>query len=443
MIAAASFLACIAAGTLRVSVCTPATPNDLPKDLPQMLRSVDRQTVHPLEAIIAVSHLGDRAEQCESIQKSLRAHVPDAAFEIIVLCSAELLSAGLARNRAAASAAGDIISFIDADDIMFRERIEAIAALFTKFRPRMIVHDFKSTIVEPALGAWQQARLTHGEGLYDLAESIPPENQLHLSLNIMHAHLSVNAAVMQTVKFPIENTRTEDSLYVRQTLLEFGRHNSTALWLHFPLSWYLPTKAKKEQMGDLESSLHFDKGAELNAAGRYSEAMQSYELSMQLDPNMNFRTLSNLGSTIQAQAQQRHQQDITHASGDPAITTQVQQQFSDRLEVAMQHYTRAIELKPEHANAHANLGVALHTLKRLEEAAASYKTAALLEPTHTNAWFNLGAAVLSLGDIAAARASFEKTTLLQPSHQQAQQLLDKIIQHQQKQKQQQAARREL
>ena len=51
---------------------------------------------------------------------------------------------------------------------------------------------------------------------------------------------------------------------------------------------------------------------------------------------------------------------------------------------------KAIAAKPDFAEAHSNLGNALHALRRFDEAIAAYRRAIELKPNYADAWANLG-----------------------------------------------------
>jgi tetratricopeptide (TPR) repeat protein len=70
-------------------------------------------------------------------------------------------------------------------------------------------------------------------------------------------------------------------------------------------------------------------------------------------------------------------------------------------------YRQAIELDPDHADAHVNLGRLLHEAGRAADAAAHYRRALAAHPDHATAWFNLGVALEDLRRPADARAAYE------------------------------------
>src|SRR5205823_5987843 len=56
-------------------------------------------------------------------------------------------------------------------------------------------------------------------------------------------------------------------------------------------------------------------------------------------------------------------------------------------------YRRALELDPDHADAHVNLGRLLVEAGRAEEAETHFRAAVADHPGHATAWFNLGIAL--------------------------------------------------
>jgi tetratricopeptide (TPR) repeat protein len=74
---------------------------------------------------------------------------------------------------------------------------------------------------------------------------------------------------------------------------------------------------------------------------------------------------------------------------------------------AAELFRQAAQAAPESVEAHADLGLALHRLRRFEEAVDAYTLALRLRPLDPDIHFNLGLAFLALGRIEAARAEIE------------------------------------
>ena len=71
----------------------------------------------------------------------------------------------------------------------------------------------------------------------------------------------------------------------------------------------------------------------------------------------------------------------------------------DRLEQALADFDRAIALKPDYADAHANRAACLDNLIRGDEALASYDAALALKPDHADAHLNRALNRLRAGDL--------------------------------------------
>jgi predicted O-linked N-acetylglucosamine transferase (SPINDLY family) len=85
-----------------------------------------------------------------------------------------------------------------------------------------------------------------------------------------------------------------------------------------------------------------------------------------------------------------------------------------RLDEALAHCQRAVELRPGAPGARNNLGTVLRDLGRDDEALAQYDRALAADPRFFTAHFNRGLTLRRLGDIASARASFERAFALKP-----------------------------
>lgn len=91
-------------------------------------------------------------------------------------------------------------------------------------------------------------------------------------------------------------------------------------------------------------------------------------------------------------------------------------------EDAMRYYKRAVELKPDYANAHVNLGN-MYMIKegRLKEAEEEYKIALRIQPEYSVAYFNLGLLCMAVGDKERAEYYFTKAIESDPEYSRARQ----------------------
>jgi Flp pilus assembly protein TadD len=82
---------------------------------------------------------------------------------------------------------------------------------------------------------------------------------------------------------------------------------------------------------------------------------------------------------------------------------------------AIAHFTTSLQLKPQSAVAHYNLGTALTVARRLDEAAAEYRQALRIDPDYANAHNNLGNVLLAQRRFDEAIHEFSEVVRLQPN----------------------------
>ena len=92
------------------------------------------------------------------------------------------------------------------------------------------------------------------------------------------------------------------------------------------------------------------------------------------------------------------------------------QRFKDqgKLDEAVACYHRALQLKPDYAEAHSNLGNALKDQGKLDEAIACYRRALQLKPDFASAYNNLGVVFLEQGKLDDAAACFAQALRFKP-----------------------------
>ena len=127
-------------------------------------------------------------------------------------------------------------------------------------------------------------------------------------------------------------------------------------------------------------------GAILGQTSRISEAVNANQKSVELAPQ-DALAHYNLGITLQELG---------------------------RFDEAEASYTQAIAFKPDYALAHNDLGITLQELGRLAEAEASYTKAIAFKPDYAKAHYNLGVTLKDLGRLAEAEASYTKAIAFKP-----------------------------
>ena len=125
--------------------------------------------------------------------------------------------------------------------------------------------------------------------------------------------------------------------------------------------------------------------------GKLTEAVASYQQALRLKPD-TAETHSNLGVALVEQG---------------------------KLTEAVASYQQALRLKPDYAEAHCNLGMALAEQGKLTEAVASYQQALRLKPHIAEAHNNLGMALVEEGKLTEAVASYQQALRLKPDYAEA------------------------
>ena len=139
--------------------------------------------------------------------------------------------------------------------------------------------------------------------------------------------------------------------------------------------------------------------AVFKAIGRNTEALNANQTAVELSPQ-DAEAHSNLGVTLQELG---------------------------RLNEAEVSLRQAIVLKPNYPEAHNNLGNALKEQGRLDEAEASYRQAIVLKPGYANAHSNLGATLQELGRLDEAEESLKHAITLKPDFALAHYGLTKVL----------------
>ena len=87
-----------------------------------------------------------------------------------------------------------------------------------------------------------------------------------------------------------------------------------------------------------------------------------------------------------------------------------------QVDLAIAHYQKSLEIKPDYAEAHYNLGNALAGRGQVDLAIAHYRKALEIKPDYAEAHYNLGNALAGRGQVDLAIAHYQKALEIKPDH---------------------------
>ena len=90
-----------------------------------------------------------------------------------------------------------------------------------------------------------------------------------------------------------------------------------------------------------------------------------------------------------------------------------------QVDEAMVQFQKALEINPNYAEAHNNLGLVLFQKGQVDEAIAQYQKALEINPDYAAAHYNLGNALLQKGQLDEAIAQFQKALEINPDYAEA------------------------
>ena len=206
--------------------------------LEKTLDSIENQTVLPLEVVIG--HSECTIEECNKLQDEFR-----YSFDVVFSPTTKQCFAAENRNRASTIAKGDYISFMDADDQMFTQRLEIILQIINEYNPISIAHGFSKCkkFFSKRFNNPDPNLLMFGEELYKLAKDTEHKH-LWIHGEIHHGHLTIKTETIKSIKYneSFEYRRGQDSKFIRDLLNYFPVDKTTLIFIDLPLSYYIPAK---------------------------------------------------------------------------------------------------------------------------------------------------------------------------------------------------------
>lgn len=193
------------------------------KYLPDLLDSIEKQTVKPYKVVISSSSMGDAILT-----------IPPCSFPVELVLFVDRKNAAENRNIATSKLLDcDILSYIDADDIMHPQRIEAIVYAFGQ-EADIVLHSFSDNPIFEHYDSFPLITNQLARGRTGCAIYIPDECRP----GIMHSQVSVRRHIVDQVKFREEPEweQKEDALFCGDILMCPGIKSQ---WIPIVLSRYI------------------------------------------------------------------------------------------------------------------------------------------------------------------------------------------------------------
>lgn len=223
----------------KMSVIIPCIPRDI-KHLDRLFKSIHDQNYKPYEIILAISEINEKeAHNLEIIFKN-KYNIP-----LKVISTYKKQYAGANRNRGGKVAKGDILIFMDADDIMYPDKLTITNYIFKKYNPKFFGHGFTTKSFKNQI----PQRLYFGDYLYDVAKRKSFNGEINnvsrgfFPPRCHHGHISVAKDVFDSIKYREEEQfrRGQDVFFIRDIIKRYGRKKETGVVFNISLTHYYPS----------------------------------------------------------------------------------------------------------------------------------------------------------------------------------------------------------
>jgi tetratricopeptide (TPR) repeat protein len=203
-------------------------------------------------------------------------------------------------------------------------------------------------------------------------------------------------------------------------LLVFDSRGYAALYVDSKTLWTYEFQHNPEAY-----TAHNDLGSAFFHKGRLSEAMEQYELALQIKPDY-VEEYNNIGvallesghvSEAMEQFEQALQIKPDYAEARNNLGSALQQ--AGRLNEAVEQFDLALKIKPDYASAHINLGLILSQTGHVPEAVEQFKQALQIDPYSAEAHFNWANTLLLAGHALEAMEQYEQALRLKPDYAEA------------------------
>lgn len=217
-----------------IYIIIPCVPKHL-KYIPKLLKSINNQTTKPTKVIIELSEASNINEYYEEKYKH---HLNNIKLEFdsikIKQNAAENRNRGIYNLISKNINNDDYILFMDADDIMCKNKIKRMIFIMKKYNASLGLH------------AYSYDKCSKGNNIKNPEEMAEINkrcnNHIHIDcLNIHHGHITVSGDIIKKIKYNITDQyrRAEDSKFVRDVF----DNNFNVVYTDDVLSLYYPDRS--------------------------------------------------------------------------------------------------------------------------------------------------------------------------------------------------------
>ena len=217
---------------MKIGVAVPCYIGHITR-LYELLDSIECQTLLPNKVVVSCSSTSEFF-----LQKSY-------SFPLEIIITLEKKNAAQNRNTAAAKLSDmNYISFIDADDVMHRQRIEFIANTIKDNNGDIILHNYFMQDINCDIKSMKLYDTLHmkvntlTQCYSGCIRHVDFHNNTHNKIH--HSQVTVKTSVMEKVIFPEEEIykRREDCIFCHRV---FALPNITNVYIENKLSYYSPS----------------------------------------------------------------------------------------------------------------------------------------------------------------------------------------------------------
>ncbi len=198
---------------IKISLCVPCIPKHT-MFLEELIKNINEQTRNPDEIIISLTETSKKTAR--RLEKRLRELTKT---KLKIASTEEKLFAGPNRNIAVKNSSGDLVSFMDADDLMHPQRLEFIEKVYKKYKPKAIVHSFNMKS--------KYKNLDLNPNLINIFER---NKKIHLH----NGHITTEKSLFDEIKQK-DLQRGQDTIFINDILNKYTR---SICHINLPLSIY-------------------------------------------------------------------------------------------------------------------------------------------------------------------------------------------------------------